>query len=199
MGGPYGQRACACIRTGACARGFRVRATGPLRPGRGRYARGRPAGRASSARRPGCQCPKSCSGLYPSVLAVPTSGRVPRSPSAPSRRGGPAIRRYRRRRSFGLPHAPGPSRARGRAAPVPEFPPVLEDGTRHADGGGCAQAVVTGAGPVFEGSSPCSMAGQAENPYGDPPSGCPSKPTASETPNPPQTAPSHMFPNQVRD
>ena len=98
-GGPYGRRACACARTGACVRGFRVRAAGPLCPGRRRYARRRPAGRATPARRLGCPCPKSCSGLYPLVLAVPTSGRVTRSASVPSRRDGPAIRRYWRRRS----------------------------------------------------------------------------------------------------
>ena len=89
--------------------------------------------------------------------------------------------------SFGLPHVPGLSPARGRAALILGFPPTLAGGPRHADGSGCvggAQAVVTGAVPMSEGGSPCNMAGQAENPHGDHPSGCPPKPIASETPQP---------------
>ena len=108
--------------------------------------------------------------------------------------------RRRSRRSFGLPHAPGLPRARGQTAPILEFPPT--GGPRRADGSGWvggAQAVVAGAVPVFEGGFPRNMKGQAENLLGDPPIGRPSEPTASEAPNPPATAPSHMFPNQVRD
>ena len=104
--------------------------------------------------------------------------------------------------SFGLPHVPGLSRARGQAALILGFPPTLAEDPRHADGNGCiggAQAVVTGAVPTSEDGSPCNMTGQAESPHGGPPSGCPSKPMASETPNPPPTASSHMFLNQARD
>ena len=105
-------------------------------------------------------------------------------------------------RSFCLPHVPGLLRARGQTALILGFPSTLAGRSRHADDSGCvggAQAVVTGGGPTSEGGSPCNMTGQAENPHEDPPSGCPSKPMASETPNPPPTAPSHMFLSQVRD
>ena len=126
----------------------------------------------------GCPYPKSCSGLYPSVLAVLTSGRP--TPAHRCRRAGvgrPSVgigggvhpvcrtRPSRRERGAGRLRSRSFRRCWGAACDTPT-------------GSGCvggARAVVTGAVPVLTGGSPRNMTGRAENPYGDPPSGHPSK------------------------